>query len=774
MGDEKREKNAARAGRGRALPDPRRCADLLVEALGSHRGLRAVEVDRTRATITLRFEADRLSRRSAERLAGRLGREFGRSLGACDFEEAALACAEWAAILRSELAARAGGPEVLLGPDARQLRVAYRDGEGGLAEVRRPLSALPDASPQGAWRRRLPAFRSGACLLFLLAGAGGSWLDLPLPVTRSLYALAYLTGGFFEARNAGRALRAGVFDVNGLMVVAAIGAAAIGQWAEGAVLLFLFSLSNALEAYAMDRTRQALQGLMALRPAEATLLKEGRAVRVAVEEVAVGDRILVKPGERIPADGVVLDGHSAVDQSPITGESVPVPKGIGSGVFAGTINGQGTLEIQVSKPHAETTLAKVIRLVGEAQKARVPAQRIIDRFGHVYAVGVAAAAAVTAVVPVLAFGVEPAAAIYRGITLLVVGSPCALVISTPASVLSAIANAARHGVLFKGGAYLEALGRVRAVALDKTGTLTRGVPVVTDILPADGSTPEEVLALAAAVEGRSEHLLGQAVVTEARRRGIVPAEAADLQAVVGRGVLARVNGRVVAVGSQAFLGEREIPAATSLRAAAERLQAGGKTVIFVADGAARGLIAVADQIRPEAPAVVRLLKGLGVTTTVMLTGDNPRVAAAVGAAAGVDEVYADLLPEAKAEVVSALRRQHRDVAMVGDGVNDAPALARASVGVAMGAAGSDVALETADVVLMGDDLTKLPYALALSQQTRRVIWQNLGLSAVIIICLVLSAVLGLITLPVGVVGHEGNTLLVVANGLRLLRFRPAS
>jgi len=276
------------------------------------------------------------------------------------------------------------------------------------------------------------------------------------------------------------------------------------------------------------------------------------------------------------------------------------------------------------------------------------------------------------------------------------------------------------------------------------------------------------------VEGRSEHLLGQAVVTEARRRGIVLAEAADLQAIVGRGVVARVDGRVVAVGSQAFLGEREIPVPTALRAAAERLQVGGKTVIFVADGAARGLIAVADQIRPEAAAVIRRLKALGVATTVMLTGDNPRVAAAVAAAAGVEEVHAELLPEAKAEVVLALRRQHRDVAMVGDGVNDAPALARASVGVAMGAAGSDVALETADVVLMGDDLTKLPYALALSQRTRRMIWQNLGLSAVIIVFLVLSAVLGLISLPVGVVGHEGNTLLVVANGLRLLRFRPAA
>ncbi|MGH7408665.1 MAG: heavy metal translocating P-type ATPase [Candidatus Methylomirabilales bacterium] len=773
MADGTREKTAGQAGRGREAPDPRRCADLLVEALTSHRGLRAVEVDRIGATITLRFEADRLSQRSAERLAGRLGREFGRRLGACDFEEGASACAEWADILRSELATRAGGPEVLLGPDARQLRVAYRDGEEGLAEVRRPLSAPPDTSPEEAWRRRLPAFRSGACLLFLLAGAGGSWLELPLPVTRSLYALAYLVGGFIETRNAIRSLRAGVFDVNGLMIAAAIGAAAIGQWAEGAILLFLFSLSNALEAYAMDRTRQALRALMALRPAEATLLKEGKAVRVAVEELAIGDRILVKPGERIPADGVVLDGHSAVDQSPITGESVPVPKGISSGVFAGTINGQGTLEIRVSKPHAESTLAKVIKLVEEAQRARVPAQRIIDRFGNVYAVGVAAAAVVMAVLPVLAFGVEPAAAIYRGITLLVVASPCALVISTPASVLSAIANAARHGVLFKGGAYLEALGRVRAVALDKTGTITRGVPVVTDILPADGSTPEEVLTLAAAVEGRSEHLLGQAVVTEARRRGIVPAEAADLQAIVGRGVVARVDGRVVAVGSQAFLGEREIPVPAALRAAAERLQVGGKTVIFVADGAARGLIAVADQIRPEAAAVIRQLKSLGIATTVMLTGDNPRVAAAVAAAAGVEEVHAELLPEAKAEVVLALRRQHRDVAMVGDGVNDAPALARASVGVAMGAAGSDVALETADVVLMGDDLSKLPYALALSQQTRRIIWQNLGLSAVIIVSLVLSAVLGIISLPVGVVGHEGNTLLVVANGLRLLRFRPA-
>ncbi|MBI2080126.1 MAG: heavy metal translocating P-type ATPase [candidate division NC10 bacterium] len=766
-------KRAVRAGRA-GVPDPGRCADLLVEALTSHRGIRAVEVDRTRAIITVRFEADRLSRRSAERLASRLGREFGRRLGACDLAQVGLLDSEWGARLRSALATRAGGAEILLALEGGRLHVAYRDGEAGLAEVRRPLAAPLDPSPEGVWRRRLPALRSAGCLVFLLAGAAASWLGLPPPLSRSLYALAYLSGGLVEARNAVRSLRSGVFDVNGLMVAAAIGAAAIDQWAEGAILLFLFSLSNALEAYAMDRTRQALRALVALRPAEATLLKEGKAVRVAVEDLEVGDRILVKPGERIPADGGVLDGHSAVDQSPITGESLPVPKGIGSGVFAGTINGQGTLEIEVSKPHAETTLAKVIQLVEEAQSVRVPAQRIIDRFGNVYAVGVASTAVVMAVLPVLAFGVDPAAAIYRAITLLVVGSPCALVISTPASVLSAIANAARQGVLFKGGAYLEALGRVRAVAFDKTGTITRGIPVVTDVLPADGTAEEEVLGLAAAVEGRSEHLLGQAVVTEARRRGIAPADAADLQAVVGRGVVARVNGQAVAVGSQAFLGEREVPVPAPLRQAAERLQAAGKTVIFVADGTTRGLIAVADQVRPEAAAVVQSLRGLGVLTTVMLTGDNRRVAEAVGAAVGVDEVQAELLPEAKAEVVLALREKHRDVAMVGDGVNDAPALARASVGVAMGAAGSDVALETADVILMGDDLTKLPYALALSQQARRVIWENLGLSAVIIVSLVLSAVLGLISLPIGVVGHEGNTLLVVANGLRLLRFRPAA
>jgi len=772
MADGKAAVETGQGGRGGTFPNAQRCAELLVEALTTHRGLRAVEVDRTRATITLRFEADRLSQRSAERLAGRLARDFGRRLGGWDLAEAASACADCASNVRSRPDAWAEGLEVVLDQEAGLIRVAHRDGQQGLAEVRRPLAAPPDLSPERAWRRHTRAFRSGACLLLLLAGAGASWLEFPLAVSRSLYALAYLTGGFLEARNAIRSLRAGVFDVNALMIAAAIGAAVIGQWAEGAVLLFLFSLSNALEAYAMDRTRQALRALMALRPAEATLLKEGGAVRVAVEDVTVGDRILVKPGERIPADGSVLEGHSAVDQSPMTGESVPVPKGIGSGVLAGTINGQGTLEIRVSKPHAESTLAKVIRLVEEAQSARVPAQRIIDRFGNVYAVGVAAAALVMAVLPVLVFGVEPAAAIYRGITLLVVGSPCALVISTPASVLSAIANAARQGILFKGGAYLEALGRVRAVALDKTGTLTRGVPAVTDILPADGTTAEEVLRLAASVEGRSEHLLGQAVVTEARRRGITLAGAADLQAIVGRGVLARVDGRVVAVGSQAFLGEREIPVPLALRGAADRLQAGGKTVIFVADGGARGLIAVADQVRPEAAAVLRRLKGLGVATTVMLTGDNPRVAEAVATATGVDAYYAELLPAAKAEVVSALRSQHRDVAMVGDGVNDAPALARASVGVAMGAAGSDVALETADVILMGDDLTKLPYALALSQQARRVIWQNLGFSAVIIVSLVLSAVLGIISLPVGVVGHEGNTLLVAANGLRLLRFRP--
>jgi Cd2+/Zn2+-exporting ATPase len=486
----------------------------------------------------------------------------------------------------------------------------------------------------------------------------------------------------------------------------------------------------------------------------------------------------VKPGERIPVDGAVALGESSVDQSTITGESMPVDVKVGSPVYAGTLNTRGALEVDVTKLSHESTLARVIELVENAQEEKAKTQRFLDAFEQKYALGVIAATLLAITIPLL-MGHGFAPTFYRAMTLLVVASPCALVISTPASILSAIANAARHGILFKGGAHLENMAGVKAIAFDKTGTLTKGKPAVTDILPAAGLTEDELLALAAGLEARSEHPLALAIVAEARSRGLTYTPARGFEAVTGRGGRAQIDGRSYLIGNRELFGAcRECGSILpeEIEAQMTGLEEAGKTAMLIGDegsGAILGILAVADQVRAESRATVEKLRKLGVERIVMLTGDNERVAGAIAAQTGVDQVYAGLLPEDKVRVVKELAAQYGSVAMVGDGVNDAPALAVANVGIAMGAAGSDVALETADVVLMSDDLTKIAYVKSLSGRAQRIVWQNIGFALFVIASLVVSNLLVGVPLPLGVVGHEGSTLVVVANGLRLLRHSPA-
>lgn len=630
---------------------------------------------------------------------------------------------------------------------------------------------LSPRSLRARWQQHHLAGESAACFLFLLAGWLGEQIAAPAPAVSFAYALAYLAGGASSTVAALQVLRHGVIDVNLLMVVAALGAALIGEWAEGGVLLLLFSASNALQAYAFERTHRAIRALLRLRPNQASVLREGGEVVVPVEELAVGDHVLVRPGERIPIDGVVRAGESAVDQAAITGESMPVAKGPGDTVFAGTINGSGALEIEATRRAADTTLARIIALVEEAQANRAPTQRFIDAFEQRYARAVILGAAVAIPVFWLVVGFPFEHAFYRAMTLLVVASPCALVISTPAAILSAIASAARQGVLFKGGAHLETAGRVEIVALDKTGTLTSGQPRVTDVIALDGRPAAEVLELAAAAERRSEHPLAGAILAAAGDRPT--AEARDVQALPGRGVSARVNGAEVWVGTPRLFAEMGRPLEGAAAERVVELGAEGKTAMVVGlDGAPVGIVAVADTVRPAAAAVVARLRALGVRRVVMLTGDNHRVAKAVARQIGIDEVRADLLPADKLQVVEELRRQGR-VAMVGDGVNDAPALAAADLGIAMGAAGTDVALETADVVLMGDDLPKLAFVMELSRRTMAVVRQNLAFALAVIATLVTLSLLDRVGLSLGVVGHEGSTIVVVLNSLRLLGVRPS-
>ena len=619
--------------------------------------------------------------------------------------------------------------------------------------------------------RRLVLAAVAAWTLTILAFGLETVTPISHVLVVGLYVLAYLAGGTDATRVAVADLFEGHVNVDLLMVLAALGAASLGAWVEGAVLLALFSSSNALEHHALDRTRSAVQALMKLSPDEANRVNaDGSIETVPIGELRVGDHVLVRPGESVPADAHVIHGQSTVDQSTITGESIPVEKGDGDDLFSGTLNGNGALTAEVTRLPSESTLAKIVRMVESARDQKSRTQRFTDAFEGPYAIGVIVAAALLGIGSVV-FGANAGDAFYRSMTLLVVASPCALVISTPAATLSGLANAARNGILIKGGNYLEDLGAVSTVAFDKTGTLTMGEPRVTDIVTFDGMAESDLLRLVATAESQSEHPLANAIVDEARRRGTRLSAVTSFQAVPGRGVAAEIDDVEVLVGTFALLDQHGVAVPDSVRTSVDALSDDGKTAMLVTVGKqVAGAIAVADSVRPEAAGMIAQLRTLGVDRTVMLTGDNEKVARAVARQVGIDDVRANLLPDQKLGEIEALRRDG-GVVMVGDGVNDAPALALADLGVAMGTRGSDVALETADVVLMQDDLRRLPYAIDLSRRTRTTIRWNIGFALSVIVVLIVSTLSVGIPLPLGVVGHEGSTIIVVLNGLRLLRGR---
>lgn len=603
---------------------------------------------------------------------------------------------------------------------------------------------------------------------FTLEAAGAS---LALIMTANV--ISYAAGGYYGLQAGLASLRDREINVDLLMVLAAVGAALVDQWHEGAILLFLFSLSGVLETYAMGRSRRAINSLLALRPDVAKVRRNDEIVSVDIDHLHIGDVVVLEPGELIPVDGRVVRGSSAVNQASITGESMPVVKEIGDECFAGTLNENGAIDIEVTRLASESTLSRIIKLVEEAQDSRADTQRFLDKFEQKYALFVILFVALLVVVPPLLFDVDFADNFYRSMVVLVVASPCALVISTPASILSAIANGARNGVLFKGGAYLEKLADIDALAFDKTGTLTTGEPGLTDIVVLNGKPENELLALVASAESRSEHPLAEAILKAARKRSIPVIEPDAFEAVPGKGVKADVNGETVYVGSRRLMEFFHIAIPDDILQRQHELENDGKTVLIAHNGTEwLGLFAVADTPRTEAIDLVRHLKSAGIKHIAMLTGDNQRVADTLGEQVGFTDVYAELLPEDKVDVVNSLKQYGR-VAMVGDGVNDAPALATADIGIAMGAAGTDVALETADLVLMSSDLSRIPFAIGLSRKARRVMIQNIVFSLSVIIILTIAALLPMIDvpLPLGVVGHEGSTLIVVTNGLRLLRYR---
>ncbi len=611
--------------------------------------------------------------------------------------------------------------------------------------------------------------------LILSAVAGllllGGWLagraEAPRVLSLGLLLGAYAAGGVYTLRDAWESVRNRRFDIDILMIVAAAGAAALGAWEEGALLLFLFSLGHALEHMAMDRARKAIEALAELAPKTAMVQRDGKEIEVPVESLQRGDRVIVKPGQRIPADGQVASGNSAVDQSPVTGESMPVDKQPGDKVFAGTINGEGALVVEVTKLAQESTLARMVKMVAEAQVQKSPTQRFTDRFEKIFVPVVLVGAVLLIALPPL-FGFPFAESFYRAMAVLVAASPCALAIATPSAVLSGIARAARGGVLIKGGVHLENLGVLTAIAFDKTGTLTVGKPKVTDVVAVSGDETS-LLTIAAAVESRSAHPLAQAVVTEAKSRGLSWGEAGEVEAVTGKGLRAQFDGKKIAIGNVKMFEGESVP--DVVRQHAERLQTEGKTIMLIqADGQFLGVVALADTPREGVKQVLERLHQIGIRKTIMLTGDNEGVARAIANAVGLDEVKAGLMPEDKVKAMEELGQRYGQVAMIGDGVNDAPAMARATVGIAMGGAGTDVALETADVALMADDLSKLPFAVALSRASKRIIRQNLYVSLGVVALLIPATLFGWAGIGIAVLVHEGSTVVVVVNALRLLGY----
>ncbi len=634
---------------------------------------------------------------------------------------------------------------------------------------------MSDPAPSARGRPDGQLALSLACgVLLLAAWLGERLLDLPHAWAVALYIVAGICGAWELVRTNIALLRTGRYraDIDLLMLLAAVGAAGLGEWVEGTFLLFLFSLANALEHYAMGRATGAIKALGELTPPMARLIgADGSDALVPVEQVTRGAIVLVRPAERVPVDGVVYSGRSTVDQAPITGESVPVDKGPGDQVYAGTVNGQGALQIETTRVAGERTLDHIIRLVAEAQAKKARTEQLTARFERVFVPIVLVAAAVLIVGPPLVGVWTWSTSIYRGLALLVAASPCALALGTPAAILSGIAQAARHGVLVKGGAQLEALGMVRVLTVDKTGTLTIGRPEVTDVLPLDADAAT-LLTVAAAVERQSQHPLAEAIVRRAEADGLSLPASGPLESVTARGVRAEVEGAVVEIGSLRMWAGTDEEAPPRVREAVAALQAKARSTIVVRHGVRwLGVIGLADTPRPHARRALESIRRLGVAPIVMLTGDNADVAAAIGREVGVDEIRAHLLPDEKAIAIEELGRQYGSVAMIGDGVNDAPALARAAVGIAMGAAGTAAALEAADVALMSDDIGQVPFAIGLARQTRRIILQNLTIALGVIALLILSTTSGLIGIGPAVVFHEGSTLVVIANALRLLAYR---
>lgn len=764
------------------------CVRRLEDLIAAHDGVSLSHLTGDGGSVCVHFDPARISLTDVERLVVASGATLSGAYGHVSIPFRAFPSEDAGRRLEDILRRVPGVLQVAASLPAQRVRVEFdkslvdapqltRIVDEAAFQVERPVVGAAAEPPTGlaSWYRSNRELVWSLCAAGLLVAGwvGEQFLGWPRIVAIAVYLGAYAFGAWDLLRHTVAGLRRGVFsfDIDLLMLMAAAGAAALGEWAEGAFLLALFAFAHALEHYALDRARGAIRGLAELAPAMARVRRNGADEEVSVDAVRVGDLVLVRPGDRIPVDGDVVAGRSSVDQAPVTGESVPVEKDEGDTVFAGTVNGEGALEIRTTHALGDRTLDRVIRLVEEAQTAKAPTQLWTERFERVFVPLVLVGAAAVAIAPPLLGWSSWDASIYRGLALLVAASPCALALGTPSAVLAGIAQAARRGVLIKGGAHLENLGTLKVLALDKTGTLTVGRPDVTDLVVHEAGSEEELLRIAATVERQSQHPLAQAVVRAATARGLTLADAGPLESITARGVRATVGGDVVEIGSARMWEERQEPIPVPVEAALGRLESSGRSVMIVKQGTRwLGVLGLADQPRAGLRPVLERLRELGLSPLVMLTGDNAGVANAVAGELGVDAVRAGLLPEGKVSAIRALMEEHGSLAMVGDGVNDAPALAQATVGIAMGGAGTAVALETADVALMGDDLGTLPFAVGLSRRAARIIKQNVAISLGIIALLVATTLGGWTGIGAAVFLHEGSTMVVVANSLRLLAY----
>jgi Cd2+/Zn2+-exporting ATPase len=760
------------------------CATKLTKVISRIGGVTHAEVNFATSKMSVGYDTSKTSYESIVSSVRKMGYDVNETLASSQnktvFRIDGMDCADCAQNLEKRVGALATVLKVSVNFGAAKMTVEH-DGtavEAVIRTVRQAgYEALEETSNMPRQSIELPFWRrnkkvvttalSGA--LFLAAWIPSFYNVIPPGLETTLYALAIVFGGYRIAKSGIYGLKSGTIGMDFLMTIAAIGAAIIGEWGEGAAVVFLFSLGETLEAYTMDRTRKSIRGLMDLAPNEALVKRNGQEITLPVEQIRIGDTIIVKPGEKIAMDGMIIKGYSFINQAPITGESIPVEKEVGNEVFAGTINQQGALEIEVTKLSKDNTLSRIIHMVEEAQSQKAPSQRFVDSFTKYYTPIVIIVAIGIAVIPTLIYQQPFETWFYRALMMLVVSCPCALVISTPVSIVSAIGNAARNGILIKGGAHLERLGAVTAVAFDKTGTLTAGVPQVTQIVPVSSHSINELLGIAAALETNSEHPLADAVVRKAKQDGIAIPNSSDFTSITGYGVKAEVGDTLYYLGNPRWF-RNELNLAHDLSEQINKLEQSGQTIMLLASSReVLGIIALADVIRENSRDAIAQLKTVGIQKVIMLTGDNNGTAKAVAEKVGGIEYLAELLPQHKVDAIKELMKRPGGVAMVGDGVNDAPALATATVGIAMGAAGTDTAIETADVALMADDLSKLSYAIGLSRRALRIIKQNIMFSLLIKAAFLIMIFMGWSTLWMAVLADTGSSLIVIANGMRLLQ-----